>query len=143
MIGRGTLLRYAAAGVFALATIIQTRPAEACTCVHIDGCGAIRPTDVVFEATVDSIELEPPPVPGRISHRYIVRLTDIKALRGKPESIIFMDLSGASCDYKFTAGTRYVIHAAVVAEGYLAVNTCTMTRPVGFAKGVLACLKRD
>jgi hypothetical protein len=40
-------------------------------------------------------------------------------------------------------GTRYVIHAAVVAEGYLSVSTGSMTQPVGFAKAVLACVKGE
>lgn len=129
---------------FAFVAALHARPVDACACVHVDGCGAIRGTDVVFEATVESIEPEPPPVPGRAHNRYIVRLTDIKALRGKPESIIFMDKSGASCHYtSFEVATRYVIHAAVIAEGYLSVSTCGLTAPLASAKFVLACVKRD
>lgn len=120
------------------------RQADACSCVHVDGCGAIRATDVIFEATVESITPEPPPVPGRRHDRYIVRLTEIKALRGKPESRIFMSAPGSSsCDYIFKAGTRYVIHATTVAEGYLSVSTCSLTRPAAVADDVRACVKRD
>jgi hypothetical protein len=128
---------------FAIVTALQARPAEACTCVHSDGVG---PNDVVFEATVESIEPEQPPAPpGNWAHgRQIVRFKDIKAVRGKPESSIFTSASGSSCDYTaFKAGARYVIHATVVAEGYISVSRCSTTRPIASAKDVLARVKRD
>jgi hypothetical protein len=130
----------------AMMGVLHARPVQACTCIHIAGCGAIRSTDVVFEATVASIEPEQPRDPQRPwTQRHIVKLTEIKALRGKPESIIFISKATAtSCDYTaFEVGTRYVVHAHVIAEGYLGVSMCGMTRPIAAAKDVLACVKRD
>ena len=140
---RASMIVIALAFVFSL----DARPAQACSCVRIEGCGAIRANDVVFEATVESITLEPPPVaagtPGFYPPRYIVRFKDIKELRGKSEPLVFMT-KGNSCDYTgFEVGTRYVIHAAVIAEGYISASACGMTGPIESAKSVLACLKRD
>jgi hypothetical protein len=128
---------------FAIVIALQARPAEACTCVHSED---IRPNDVLFEATVESIEPEQPPAPpGNWARgRQVVRFKDIKALRGKPESRIFMSATGASCDYtSFKVGGRYVVHANVIAEGYISVSRCSATRPIASAKDMLARVKHD
>ena len=66
---------------FAFVSLLQARPVEACTCVHFEGCGATRPTDVMFEATVESIEPEQPPTPrgNWASGRKVVRFKDVVA----------------------------------------------------------------
>jgi hypothetical protein len=119
------------------------RQADACTCAS-GGSRPLGPNEVLFEATVDAIEVfQPPPPEGyKVSpggtyvggRTHIVRLKDIKAVQGEPKDTVSTSAFEASCGYTFKVGQRYLIHAHKV-EGRLGVSYCGMTKPLAVKIG--------
>jgi hypothetical protein len=126
--------------VFTLAAVsIFARQADACSCMPRVNA-ALGPNEVLFEATVESIEVvQPPPPPGEKvtpgsiyvgGRTHVVRLKDLKAMQGEPKDVVSTSAFGASCGYSFEVGERYQIHA-YNHEGSLGVSICGMTRSLG------------
>lgn len=112
---------------------------EACTCGPSD-CRSVASYDAVFEATVDAVVAPPArPVGARPpSPPLTVRLSGLRAIRGEARSQVVTAPSTASCGYRFTVGTRYLIFAMRDPEnGELRVVTCGLTQPLARAAGLL------
>jgi hypothetical protein len=115
------------------------RQAGACSCVVRDAARALEPNEVLFEATVEAIEVvQPPPPPGyQLSpnamyvggRTHLVRLKDVKAVQGTPQAAVSTSAVESACGYRFQIGQRYRIHA-YNSDGQLSVSYCGMTRPI-------------
>jgi hypothetical protein len=99
-----------------------------CTCVWLpDNCHALATADAVFEATVESIAVEP----DRMLR--VATLTDLGAWRGRPERTVSTALGEAACGYTFLAGRRYLVVAQRQPDGRLHVSRCGLTQPLAGA----------
>ena len=107
---------------------------EACLCGR-GPCGAIATTPVLFEATIVSTE----PDPGTGGGTRILRLADVRAIRGPAPQVI--ELQGSSCDLELAVGQRYFIEAHEWAPGKFGVSQCSLTRPANRASGFHAFLR--
>lgn len=116
---------------------------EACTCAPWD-CRSAASYDAIFEATVDAVIAPPPRPPGARppSPPLTVRLSGLRAIRGEARPQVVTAPLAASCGYRFSVGTRYLIFATRSREdGELHVMTCGSTRPVAEAAGLLGYLE--
>jgi Carboxypeptidase regulatory-like domain len=125
-----------------------TSTADACGCVlSPQNCNSLGTADVVFQATVESIELtrrlvDPatlpvgtPPDAVAVTDSRLVRLRDMRALRGEPRTTVLTAAYG-NCDYDFQAGSRYLIVADRLPDGRLSVSKCGLTRPLSGASAL-------
>jgi 5-hydroxyisourate hydrolase-like protein (transthyretin family) len=124
--------------------------ADACSCMWSpNNCAAIGEDDIVLEATVESIELEVAPArsagtsPPDYARERLVKLRDIKMLKGDPVSVIRTPGDGAACGYEFRAGARYLIVANRDPAGRVVVGSCGLTRPLADARALLDYLAGD
>lgn len=127
-------LRVSLAAVAVLTVGVLAAPGvRRCTCVWLpDNCHALATADAVFEATVESIAVEP----DRMLR--VATLTDLRAWRGKPERTVITELSEASCGYTFLAGRRYLVVAQRQPDGRLHVSRCGLTQPLADIGGYAA-----
>ncbi|MCC7126961.1 MAG: carboxypeptidase regulatory-like domain-containing protein [Acidobacteria bacterium] len=107
---------------------------DACSCVT-NGCHVLPQDGRWFLATVVAIE---PATPGRPFDNRVVRLDGVTPIRGEAPREI--RLSGSSCDYTFTVGTRYFIEADEGEAGTFGVSSCGPTRPVGAVSSLPALI---
>jgi hypothetical protein len=140
-------MRLAAMCVLILGAVIAP-DAEACTCVLSPyNCSDVGTADAVFEATVESIELAPRSLPGNLAtgaasattfsnDSRLVRLRDLKPLRGEFRTTVTTAADSASCGYDFRAGTRYLVVAQRRPDGGLSVDRCGLTRPLSQSSGL-------
>jgi hypothetical protein len=125
-----------------VALLLAAAPADACTCATgPTSCRELSTADAVFEATVESLEAEPPGVTYSSARLRRITLSDLKALRGTPEATIVTPWSSASCGYEFKPGVRYLVVAHRGADGRLAVYMCGQTVPLAYARSQLAYLE--
>ncbi len=110
---------------------------EACTCVS-QGCGSVLATTHMFEATVIAIE-----APATAGGDRVVRFADMLPVRGDAAPTFVLAGDGASCDYRFTVGVRYLIDAYEVQPGRFSVSSCSHTKPLVAAGGILAYLSES
>lgn len=94
------------------------------------GCGVVSAGAVLFEATAANIEQAAPAGP------VVVRLTDIRAIDGDAPPTSVFGGDGVDCGYQFRAGVRYLIEA----DSGGRVSTCSQTRPLVAARGLLEFL---
>jgi hypothetical protein len=108
--------------------LVAPSAAEACFCSR-GPCGAVATAPVLFEATIVSTE----PDPGEGRGTRILRLADVRAIRGPAPHVI--ELEGSSCDLELAVGQRYFIEAHEWAPGKFGVSQCSLTRPANRASG--------
>ena len=104
---------------------------EACLCGR-GSCGAIATTPVLFEATIVSTE----PDPGTGGGTRILRLADVRAIRGPAPQVI--ELQGSSCDLELAVGQRSCRRTALDRAGQWHADGGDRTRigrSRGFARG--------
>ena len=114
--------------------LLSETAAEACSCGR-GSCSAIATTPVLFEATIVSTE----PDPGTGGGTRVLRLSDVRAIRGQAPQVI--ELQGSSCDLELAVGQRYFIEAHEWAPGKFGVSQCSLTRPANRASGFHAFLR--
>lgn len=114
--------------VVAALLLVAPAVAEACLCGR-GPCGAIATAPVLFEATIVSTE----PDPGEGRGTRILRLADVRAIRGLAPQVI--ELQGSSCDLELAVGQRYIIEAHEWAPGKFGVSQCSLTRPATVRAG--------
>lgn len=117
---------------FLLALLAVGRDAQACMCLSTP-CGSITTAAHVFEATVVAVE------PFGPAGQTIVRLSEVKPLRGEAPPAWLMGGDSRTCAYQFQVGVRYLIEAQQ-APGRLMVSSCSYTRPIEAARGLLDLL---
>lgn len=124
-IGRIVLL--AGLGVCGLGAVPDS--VEACFCVA--SCQSAPPA-TLFEATVAAIE----PPDGPYGNR-VVRLADVRAIRGDATPDVIVSGDAASCSFQFVVGVRYLIDAHEFQPGRFGASNCSHTRPLSGARGLL------
>lgn len=120
--------------LLAVALAALPAPAAACSCARMSLCELFSPgsSEIVFEATVASIEmreLAAPPgadVPDEFRRIRAVHLKDIKNLLGQSQDLVLTDGGNSSCSIPFAPGQRYVIHAGH-RNGVLTTGGCSYT----------------
>lgn len=119
--------------------------ASACTCVlGPETCPRVADAAAVFEATVASIEVhEAPQIAGQArSQERLVRLRDVRAIRGQPQEEVVTGLGGGDCGYAFTVGGRYVIVGQRrQSDQRLQTSICSQTQLLSEASGLLSYLQ--
>jgi hypothetical protein len=108
----------------ALLAVFCPRPAEACDCASTPICHGLWAASAVFLATADRVAS---PSPGSED----VRLVVDEVLRGEVGRTITLHQTGlgASCDYDFTRGGKYLVFATKLKNGSWQVLVCSGTRP--------------
>jgi hypothetical protein len=112
--------------------------APACTCVSLPLCESLwrastdASTDFV-EATVDAVEQTPAAA--------IVRLRDVRAVRGQAVAVVETPASDDSCGVRFAVGTRYLIEAMRRSDGQAVTSSCSHTAPLADAREQTAYLE--
>lgn len=124
----GWLLVVLAAAVFGAST-----RADACSCIA--SCGSIPNSSLLLEATVTSIV---PAAPG--SSDMLVRLADVRVVRGEGAPDVLVMPWGDTCAYRFKVGVRYLVDAHRTGADRFGATACGNTMPLADAKGVLAFL---
>jgi len=120
---------------FAVAAVVSA-PATADACVCVTSCGSILQAELLFEATVVDIA-----APRSGSSEQIVRLADVRTVRGGAAPDQLVTTVGDTCGYRFTVGTRYLVDARQFQPGRFSASSCGNTMPLADAKGVLAFLQ--
>jgi hypothetical protein len=134
-------MRMAGRAAVVLATIVLGAPetAGACSCVVFPLCESLwqpsRTPSSFFEATVDAVE----PTAAGVA---IVRLRDVRALRGAAADVVETATSEDACGYTFRIGTRYLIEATRRDDGRAETSICSSTAPVAEAREQIAYLER-
>ena len=106
--------------------------AHACMCFSTP-CGSITTAAHVFEATVVAVE------PFGPAGQTMVRLGEVRPLRGEAPPAWLVGGDSRTCAYQFQVGVRYLIDAQQ-APGRLMVSSCSYTRPIEAARGLLDLL---
>jgi hypothetical protein len=105
--------------------------ALACTCVSFPLCESLWQSSSAassfIEATVDAVE----PTGAGVA---VVRLRDVRAVRGQAVDVIETTTSDDSCGYPFDVGTRYLIEATRRSDGRAVTSTCSSTAPLANAR---------
>ena len=107
--------------------------ADACTC--ITSCGTILQAELLFEATVVDIAAAPSG-----SNEQIVRLADVRAVRGDAAPTELVTSLGDTCAYGFKVGMRYLVDGRQFQPGRFSASSCGNTMPLADATGALAFL---
>lgn len=119
---------------FAVAAVVSA-PATADACVCVTSCGSILQAELLFEATVVDIA-----APRSGSSEQIVRLADVRTVRGGAAPDQLVTTVGDTCGYRFTVGTRYLVDARQFQPGRFSASSCGNTMPLADATGALAFL---
>jgi len=125
-----------------VATIGAAPDAAACTCLS-GGCGDAVQADAVFVAIAERVEAD---VQRNVNEyefpQRAVHLSDIRPLRGEPQSVVLTGLGSGDCGYEFQPGTRYLIVAdRRPSDGRLRTSICSLTRPLAEAGGLIAYIE--
>jgi hypothetical protein len=118
----------------AVAAVVSA-PATADACVCMTSCGSILQAELLFEATVVDIA-----APRSGSGEQIVRLADVRTVRGGAAPDQLVTTVGDTCGYRFTVGTRYLVDARQFQPGRFSASSCGNTMPLADATGTLAFL---
>lgn len=123
--------------VFAVAVgaMLLLAPAPAVACFCAPSCGSILNAEALFEATVTAIETPPSGLGEQI-----IRLADVRPIRGAAAPDRLVALSGDTCGYHFRIGTRYLVDARQFQPGRFGASLCGNTTPLADAQGLLAFL---
>lgn len=113
--------------------------ADACTCA-VTPCG-VAGAEVVFEATVVSIEQVVGDSTSLIGKEKRVVLKDVRSLRGDAPTIIFTGNNGEVCGYTFRPGERYLIDAHRSNDGQFTTSICSLTSHSRDAAPLIAYLE--
>lgn len=113
--------------------VLAPAPVAACFCGP--SCGSILTAEALFAATVTAIQS---PASG-LGER-IIRLSDVRVVRGTAAPDRLVTMAGDTCGYDFKVGTRYLVDARQFQPGRFGASSCGNTRPLADAKGLLAFL---
>lgn len=128
-------MRHLLAALAVVAGVLSAHPAVAEACFCGPACGSIRQAQTLFEATVTDVVSAASGGAERI-----VRLADVRMLRGRVAPDHLVAFVGDSCAYQFKIGTRYLIDATQFQQGRFAAQSCGNTAPLADAAGLLASL---
>lgn len=119
----------------AAAALVST-PATVDACVCMTSCGSILQAELLFEATVVDVVAAPSG-----SREQIVRLADVREVRGVGAPTDLVSSVGDSCAYRFKVGMRYLVDARQFQAGRFSATSCGNTMPLADASGALAFLQ--
>jgi hypothetical protein len=111
--------------------------AHACSCDRLAACQTFWTSDVVFIGRAHRVLK----TPGGAQEARIVVDEWLRGQRVGAELTIFSYGVGASCDYGFTEGTRYLVHATKRPAGTWGASLCGGTAPVAEATADLKYIR--
>lgn len=123
------------------ASLMQSTPASACSCMFPTVEAAREDASAVFEGRVLAIKALPGDA-GASDGKTQVTFAVVRTWKGldREEQVdIVTNSSGALCGYTFASDTSYLVYTEGQA-GALAVNACSRTRPIADAAEDLAVL---
>jgi hypothetical protein len=120
-------------------------PSHACSCLlRYETCTSLRAAAAVFEATVDHVEATSAPSgAARSVDDRLERITfrEVQPWRGAAATSLVTPADSSRCGYDFEVGERYLVVAHAEEGRGLTVSSCSLTRPVAEARGILDYLE--
>jgi Carboxypeptidase regulatory-like domain len=120
-----------------LAALCIADAAQACSCAPLPPCESFWTADVVFIGRADSVVEKKPGA-------QVAQLAVDEWLRGErvgPKLTILSYGVGGSCDYGFTAGSRYLVHAKKRPDGTWSASLCGGTASLADAAAALKYIR--